>query len=85
MIMTIAFSTKEKQLLVDKLQRYFTAELDQELAQFDGEFLLDFIGEQMGAYFYNKGLQDAQTILSSKIDMITEAIDEIELPTENFR
>jgi len=83
--MKINFTSQEKQLLVDKLQRYFSKELDQELAQFDGEFLLDYIGEQMGAYFYNRGLQDAQTILNSKIDTITEAIDEIELPTEIVR
>jgi uncharacterized protein (DUF2164 family) len=83
--MKIKFSTPEKQFLVEQLQGYFNKELDQELAQFDGEFLLDFISEQMGAYFYNRGLQDAQTILNSKIDTITEAIDEIELPTEFSR
>jgi len=83
--MKIKFSTQEKQFLVDQLQGYFNKELDQELGQFDGEFLLDFISEQMGAYFYNRGLQDAQTILNSKIDTITEAIDEIELPTEFSR
>lgn len=83
--MKIKFNSQEKQFLVNKLQYYFNKELDQELAQFDGEFLLDFIGEQMGAYFYNRGLQDAQTILSSKIDTIIEAIDEIELPAEFMR
>jgi uncharacterized protein (DUF2164 family) len=60
---TIKFSTQEKQRLTEKLQHYFAKELDQELEQFDGEFLLDFISEHIGAYFYNKGLQDAQTVL----------------------
>ena len=80
--MKINFSNVEKELLVNKLQTYFAQELDQELAQFDGEFLLDFINEQLGVYYYNRGLQDAQTVLINKIDDITEAIAEIELPNE---
>ena len=38
----IQFSPAEKSLLIDKLQRYFIKELDQELGQFDADFLLDF-------------------------------------------
>ncbi len=80
--MKITFSKVEKEQLVSKLQTYFAQELEQELAQFDGEFLLDFINEKLGAYYYNKGLKDAQIILTKKIDDITEAIAEIELSTE---
>ncbi len=80
--MKINFSSTEKELLTSKLQKYFEQELDQELAQFDGEFLLDFITENMGVYFYNKGLQDAQAILASKVDDITETIAANEITTE---
>jgi uncharacterized protein (DUF2164 family) len=34
----------------------------------------------MGTYFYNQGLKDAQAILSTKLDIIIEAISEIEKP-----
>jgi len=80
--MKINFSSTEKELLTSKLQKYFEQELDQELAQFDGVFLLDFITENMGVYFYNKGLQDAQAILASKVDDITETIAANEITTE---
>ncbi|MCJ8315360.1 MAG: DUF2164 domain-containing protein [Pseudomonadales bacterium] len=76
----IKFSPQEKEQLVDKLQRYFSKELDQELGQFDADFLLDFFSDEMGAYFYNRGLYDAQAILTERLDSISEAIYEIEKP-----
>jgi len=81
----IEFSKDEKKILVQKLQTYFREELNQKLGQFDGEFLLDFIGEEMGSYFYNRGLYDAQTILEARMESFTEAIYEIEKPTEFLR
>jgi len=81
----IEFSKEEKELLVKKIQLYFNDELDQKIGQFDAEFLLDFFSEEVGAYYYNRGLQDAQAILESKMDAITDAIYEIEKPTEFSR
>lgn len=78
----IEFSKEEKELLVKKIQLYFTEELDQKLGQFDAVFLLDFFSEEVGPYFYNRGLYDAQTILESRMESISEAIYEIEKPTE---
>jgi uncharacterized protein (DUF2164 family) len=57
-------------------------ELDQEVGQFDAGFLLDFFAEEIGAYFYNRGLYDAQGILASRMENIAEAIFEIEKPTQ---
>jgi uncharacterized protein (DUF2164 family) len=79
---TIEFSKEEKAIIVRKLQIYFNEELKQELGRFDAEFLLDFMGEEIGAYFYNRGLQDAQTILASKLDDLNDAIYQLERPTE---
>jgi uncharacterized protein (DUF2164 family) len=78
----IEFSKDEKAFIVRKLQIYFNEELKQELGRFDAEFLLDFIGEEIGAYFYNRGLLDAQAILSSKLDDLGDAIYQLERPTE---
>lgn len=78
----IEFSTAEKQHIVSKIERYFLDELDQEIGQFDAEFLLDFFSEQVGAYYYNRGLHDAQALLQQRLEDISEAIYEIEQPTE---
>jgi len=81
----IDFSKEEKKLIVHKIQLYFKEELDQDIGQFDAEFLLDFFSEEVGAYYYNRGLYDAQAILESRVESITEAIYEIEKPTEFVR
>lgn len=78
----IEFSKDEKAILVRRLQVWFNEELTQELGRFDAEFLLDFVGEEIGAYFYNRGLYDAQAILSKRMDDLTDAILQLERPTE---
>lgn len=77
----IEFSREEKEVIGKKIRMYFTEELDQEIGQFDAEFLLDFFAEEIGPFLYNRGLLDAQTILESRIEDISQAIYEIELPT----
>lgn len=74
----IEFSLAQREAMVEKLQAYFTRELEQELEQFDAEFLLDFLAKNMGAYFYNQGLHDARAILATKIESIDDEIYAIE-------
>lgn len=76
----INFSTEQKAEIVAKLQRYFDDELEHDLGQFEGEFLLDFIGAEIGNYFYNQGLQDARTVLDEKLEGFADALYEIEKP-----
>ncbi|MBL7003155.1 MAG: DUF2164 domain-containing protein [Gammaproteobacteria bacterium] len=78
----IKFSKEEVDILTEKIQHYFSNELDHEMGQFDAQFFLDFISKEIGAYYYNKGLYDAQSILKNRIESISEAIYEIEKSTE---
>ncbi len=82
---TIEFSKQEKEQIVSKIQRYFNDELDQDLGQFDAEFLLDFFSEQIGPRYYNQGLSDARMVLASKLDEVDDAIYEIEKPADFSR
>lgn len=81
---TIKFTHQETEQLVTKIQRYFSNELAQELGQFDAEFLLDFFAKEVGVYFYNRGLFDAQAVIADKLEhvseMVQEGISEIEKP-----
>jgi uncharacterized protein (DUF2164 family) len=81
----IEFSKAEKELITQKVQRYFSKELDQDLGQFDAEFLIEFFAEEVGAYFYNRGLRDAQSIIEAKVADIADALYDIEKPTEFVR
>jgi len=80
----IQFSPQEKEQLVNKIQKYFAEELAQDIGQFDAEFLLDFFSKEVGGYYYNRGLFDAQIIISGKLDnvaeTVNEALSEIEKP-----
>lgn len=76
----IAFTKEEKQQLIEKIQNYFESELNQELGQFDTEFLLDFLCRELGPWFYNRGLYDAQAVMQKHIDAVVESIYEIEKP-----
>ena len=78
----IKFTEDEKAAIVRRLQLYFSEELRQDLGRFDAEFLLDFFSTEVGAYFYNRGLYDAQAILASKLDDLGESIYQLERPTE---
>lgn len=74
----IKFTKQNTELMVSKLQTYFNDELSQELGQFEAEFLLDFFSTEIGAHYYNKGLQDARAIFESKLESIDEEIYSIE-------
>ncbi len=78
----IKFSDDEKKMIVGRVQLYFQEELGQELGGFDAEFLLDFFAEEMGAYFYNRALYDAQAVMQRRLEDFGEAIFELEKPTD---
>jgi len=74
----IAFSKEETKVIAGTLQRYFRDELDQDLGHLPAEMLLDFISDQLGPYFYNRGLYDAQAVLAAKVEDITDALFALE-------
>ncbi|MFT5576522.1 MAG: hypothetical protein ACI89D_002047 [Bermanella sp.] len=81
----ISFSDEEKAVIARKIQMYFTEELDQDLGRFDAEFLLDFFAEEIGPFFYNRGVYDAQTVLESRFEDMKDSLYEIEKPTNYVR
>lgn len=81
----IEFSAEQKNVMVQKIQRYFQEELDQDMGQFDAQFLLDFFSEEMGAYYYNQGLHDAQAVIEKQLESVADAIYEIEKPVSFTR
>ncbi len=76
----ITFSKTEKDAIVQKIQKYFDDELDQQLGQFDAGFLLNFFADEIGPHFYNKGVQDSRAMLQKRVGELSEAIDSLEKP-----
>ena len=70
----IEYSPAQKALFVSKVKTYFIEELDEEVGQFDAEFLLDFFGDLLGGAYYNQGLQDALGVIESQTDRMKETL-----------
>lgn len=80
---SISFSKAEKEQLIPKIKMYLKDELDQDIGNFDAEFLLDFFSEEVGAYFYNRGIRDALDTLDSRVDELKESIYVLEKPIKD--
>jgi uncharacterized protein (DUF2164 family) len=73
----IEFNKTKRDALLSKLTRYLDRELDCEASPLQAGFLLDFISDEMGPYYYNQGVADAQTLFRAKLE---DAVYEIEKP-----
>jgi uncharacterized protein (DUF2164 family) len=76
----IALGKEQTEHIVHKIKHYFTAELGEEIGQFDAEFLLAFFAKEIGPYFYNRGLQDAQAAAEAQMDALKEVLYTMEEP-----
>ena len=79
----IEFNDEEKSILCEKIQAYCADELDQPLGRLGAETFLEFISEQLGGYFYNRGIYDAKAAIEARLtDTIADSVYGIEQPTD---
>lgn len=74
----IKFTKEEKENLIPKIKKYLDEELDIDAGNFDAEFLLDFFSEEIGPYFYNRGVKDSLDTLDMRMEDVRESIDVLE-------
>ena len=74
----ISFAKPDRDEIVDRIQRYFIAELDHEIGALEAEMLLAFFAERIGPFYYNEGLRDAQVVVAKSVDDINERIYDLE-------
>ena len=55
--------------------------LDTDLGTFESEDLLEFINSSIGPLFYNRGVLDAQAMLTQRVEYLVEAMSELEKST----
>lgn len=77
----ITFDREETRAIVGEIQDYFREELDQSIGAIPAEMLMQFFADKMGAYFYNRGLFDAQALVRKKLDDVSDEIFGLEQPT----
>jgi len=78
----IKFTKAEKEKLIPKIKMYLQDELDIEIGNFDAEFLLDFFSEEVGPYFYNRGIKDSLDMLDTRMEEVKESIYVLEKITK---
>ena len=71
----INLSPGERKQLREKLCTYCERNFDLELEQFDAEFFVDFIAEQLGPLFYNAGIEEAIRTHVAYSERIQEEMD----------
>ena len=81
----ITFSREETKAIVGEIQDYFRHELDQTIGAIPAEMLMQFFAEKMGAYFYNRGIYDAQLLVRKQLDNVSDEIFALEQPTRHLR
>lgn len=74
----IKLERAQKETLATVIQDYMQDELDVEIGQFDSEFLIDFITEKLGPIYYNKGVEDAKSLVERRMLEVSEELYEIE-------
>lgn len=74
----IKLERAQKETLATAIQDYMQDELDVEIGQFDSEFLIDFISEKLGPIYYNKGVEDAKSLVERRMLEVSEELYEIE-------
>jgi uncharacterized protein (DUF2164 family) len=72
---------EQKDYIIEEIKKFVTEEIGHEIGMFEALDLFEFFTEKIGAIYYNRGLHDAQAVLSKRLDSINEAISDIEKPT----
>ncbi|MBW8321879.1 MAG: DUF2164 domain-containing protein, partial [Rhizobium sp.] len=67
------FSNEDQATIVAKVQDYFLTEFELDVGRFEAEGMLQFFAKEIGAHFYNRGLYDAQAVITGQIDAINDA------------
>tara|TARA_R110002020_G_scaffold278506_5_gene493944 strand:+ start:1128 stop:1343 length:216 start_codon:yes stop_codon:yes gene_type:complete len=71
--------------MAGEIQEYFREELDQDIGSLPAEMLIGFFADKMGAYFYNRGLYDAQNLILQRVDSLSDEVLTLEQPTRHLR
>ena len=80
MMTDMTFTQDQKARMVSKIKSYFEDELQQEIGGFEAEFLIDCFAKEIGPHFYNRGLSDAQQVLTEKMEEVGYVMAELEKP-----
>ncbi|MCL2322122.1 MAG: DUF2164 domain-containing protein [Oscillospiraceae bacterium] len=65
---TISLTKVQKSEAVDKLKEYIEKNLECEVSGLQVSLLVDFISENLGVFYYDKGILDSISFINEKMD-----------------
>mgnify|MGYP001093758062 FL=1 len=71
-------SKDEMEEAAARLQAYLRDEMEVEVGRLPAEMLVEFIGQDIGRLFYNRGLRDAETVVRQKVEDVADALYALE-------
>ncbi|KGX90545.1 hypothetical protein N781_07055 [Pontibacillus halophilus JSM 076056 = DSM 19796] len=77
--MTVKLTMDEKNDIQSIIQRFFEQERGEELGIIGTEQFFAMIDEEIGRYYYNKGLVDAKRLIEEKMMGVDEDISALEI------
>ncbi len=73
----ISLTDEERDLFIKDIQYYFQTERDENLGDLGAGFILDFFLEKIAPTLYNHALDDAKHWLTSRLEELDYAYDEL--------
>ncbi|WP_409018440.1 DUF2164 domain-containing protein [Brevundimonas vesicularis] len=67
-------SAEERNDAANRLRGWLRDEQDVELGRLPAEMLVEFIEQQIGRLYYNRGLRDAETLIRAKVEDVSDAL-----------
>ena len=75
-------TSQQKQELAARVQEYFRSERDEEIGELAAGFVLEFVAELIGPYFYNEALADVRKQARARFDDLDADMMAMERPVE---
>jgi uncharacterized protein (DUF2164 family) len=76
----IELSPEQRRGAIAAIQRYFENERDESMGELAAMLLLDFLAEEIGEVFYNRGVDDAQALLRRQWTALDDELEVIKMP-----
>ncbi|MFG6497711.1 DUF2164 domain-containing protein [Fictibacillus sp. UD] len=73
-------SKETKEEMITSIQSFFLDERGEEIGNLAAEQVLDFITGELGAYFYNEGIEDSISTLQSRVENLEEDLYTLKRP-----
>lgn len=75
----VVLGKDEREDVVRRLRAYFERERGEELGELGATLLLEFLAEEVGPHFYNRGLADAQAFVARFTDSLDADLEAAKL------